>query len=165
MEPFGGRGAGREWVGVTSGMQPKLHHRTAKLINKIDVSAFAGIMFVLLFIMMAPVRYEHPRGMDVDLAHVLHPVSMPGANREDAMRVAVMRDGRVFFGSERIDPSFLDVKIEERLQDKSVERNVYILADRRARWGAVKPVLDGVRSAGILRVTFVALEDKRPPLH
>jgi biopolymer transport protein ExbD len=45
--------------------------------------------------------------------------------------------------------------IAEHLKDRGVERKVYIVADMRAKWGAVKIVLDGVRSAGILRVAFL----------
>lgn len=145
-------------------MLPK-SRRTVKLFSTIDVSAFAGIMFVLLFIVMAPVRYHHPRGVSVDLANVSHAVPMPGANRDDAMRVAIMRDGHVFFGSDRIDPSFLTMKIEARLQDKSVERKVYIVADRRARWGSVKAVLDGIRSTGIVQVAILANQRQRTSAH
>jgi hypothetical protein len=39
---------------------------------------------------------------------------------------------------------------------------VYIIADMRARWSTVKIVLEGVRSAGIIRVAFLA-DQRRVP--
>jgi biopolymer transport protein ExbD len=54
----------------------------------------------------------------------------------------------------------LQQKIVEHLKDRGVERKVYIVADSRAKWGAVKVVLDGVRSAGILRVAFLVNQSR-----
>jgi biopolymer transport protein ExbD len=72
------------------------------------------------------------------------------------MKVLIAREGKVYFGSDMIDPEYLPGKIGVRLKDRAVERKMYIVADQRAHWGSVKPVLDGVRSAGILRVAFLA---------
>ncbi len=80
---------------------------------------------------------------------------MPGALREDAMKVAIFRDGSVYFGTDRVDVANLQQKIVERLKDRDVERKVYIRADKRTRWCVVKSALDCVRSAGILRVAFI----------
>ena len=78
------------------------------------------------------------------------------------MKVAILRDGRVYFGTDRVDAAALQCKIAERLKDRGAERKVYIVADARAKWGAVKVVLDGVRSAGILRVAFL-VDQRRSP--
>jgi len=71
------------------------------------------------------------------------------------MLVVVTRNGQIYFGSDHIAADSLVGRIQDRLKDRDVERKVYIKADSRARWGTVKPVLDGVRSAGILRVAFL----------
>jgi biopolymer transport protein ExbD len=137
---------------------PLARQRSMRLIANIDASAFAGILVVLLFAMMtagALTRNPH-HGIGVDLAKVSHPVSMPGALREDAMLITVRRDGQIYFGFDRINPVALTEKIRDRLKDRGVERKVYIRADSRAMWGAVKVVVDGARSAGILRVAFLA---------
>src|SRR5580698_7299779 len=62
---------------------------------------------------------------------------------------------KVYFGSDRINVINLPAKIQDHLKDREAERKVYIVADMRARWSNVKMVLDGVRSAGILRVAFL----------
>lgn len=107
---------------------------------------------LLLFFMTAPTPHN---GTAYDLAKVKHPISMPSADREDAIKVVITRDGKVFFGPEHINPADLPQKIVDRLKDRGTERKVYIVADMRARWGSVKPVLDGIRSAGVLRIAFL----------
>jgi biopolymer transport protein ExbD len=91
----------------------------------------------------------------VDVPKVLHPVSMPGAGREDAMKVTITRDGKVYFGVEQVRSSDLLQKISDRMKDPEVEWKVYIVADMRARWDSIKPVLDGVHAAGIRRIAFL----------
>jgi biopolymer transport protein ExbD len=138
--------------------------RSEKLFSSIDATAFASILVVLLFMLMTPgtMAYNPHRGVSADLPKVLHPVAMRGARREDAMKITILRDGKVYFGAEQIYRGTLSTKIQERLTDREVERKVYIVADGRARWGTVKETLDGVRSAGIIRVAFLA--DQRTPV-
>jgi len=78
--------------------------------------------------------------------------------------VVVIRDGEVFFGADRVDPADLRQKILDCLKDHSFERKVYIIADMRARRGPIKPVLDAVRAAGALRVTFL-VDQRRTASH
>lgn len=116
------------------------------------------VVFVVLIIFTTMPTPHH--GMYPDLPKVDHPVSMRGADREDTMRVFVLRDGKVYFGSEQVDPADLPQRIADRLKDDRVERKVYVVADSRARWGTVKPVLDAAYTAGIWRVAFMV--DQRP---
>ena len=113
------------------------------------------VLFVLLLLFMPMSIVDLPI-IGADLPNAQHPVSMPGAGREDALKVTIMRNGQVYLGSDHILAADLAGKIQDRLQHRGVERKVYITADARARWGQVKQVLDGIRSAGILRVAFLA---------
>ena len=81
---------------------------------------------------------------------------MRGVEREDAIKVWVTRDGTVYLGFQQIRLPDLPAKIQGRLKDREVERKVYVVADMRARWEGVEAVLDEVRSAGIVRVAFLA---------
>ena len=54
------------------------------------------VFVILLFFMTAP---THHRSTSYDLAKVNRPVPMPGADREDAIKIVVTRDGQVFFGT------------------------------------------------------------------
>jgi len=131
--------------------------RSMKLFTSVDTTVFATILIVLVFTVFIfhGMSYNPHHGMSVDLPKVPHSVSMPGALREDRMQVSITRDGKVYFGSEQVVPDSMAGRIQLRLKDRGVERKVYVVADRRARWGTVKTVLDGVRSAGIIRVAFL----------
>jgi biopolymer transport protein ExbD len=146
--------------GLGEGMLPE-HTRSVKLFCSIDVSALAAVMLVLVVIMMIVESATH-HGFGPDLPHVSRAVSMPGANREDAMVIVVMRDGSIYFGADKVGVYQLRSKILERLKDRSVERKAYIRADGRVWYSTVKEVLDGVRTAGIERVAFL-VNQRRPP--
>jgi biopolymer transport protein ExbD/biopolymer transport protein TolR len=138
-----------------------------RLFSDFDTLQFASVMgmvvfVVLLIFMTIPVVDHH--GGSVDLPKVLHPVAMRGADREDAIKISITRDGKAYLGTEQILLPDLPVKIQDRLKDHDVERRVYIVADMRARWDRVEMVLDGVRSAGIIRVAFLADQRRAPSL-
>jgi biopolymer transport protein TolR len=100
-----------------------------------------------------PLAWGH-HGVGIDLPRVNYPVNMRDANREDAMVTAIMRDGKVFFGNEGVTAEQLTDKIRERLSHHA-DRKVFIRADARARYATVSAVLDGIRSAGVLRIAIL----------
>ena len=71
------------------------------------------------------------------------------------MLVTITRDGKAYLGPDQVNVINLPAKIHDRLKDRDVERKVYVKADMRVRWGTVALVLDGIRSAGIIRVAFL----------
>jgi len=73
------------------------------------------------------------------------------------MIAVVSRDGRIYFGLQEITSAELPAKIEEHLS-KGSERRMYIKADKRARYGAVKAVLEALQSAGVEQVSILADE-------
>jgi biopolymer transport protein ExbD/biopolymer transport protein TolR len=138
-----------------------------KLFSDFNTLQFASVMamvvFVMLLVFMTIPTYH--QGNSVDLPHVSHAVSMPGADREDAMLVSITRDGKAYLGTDQVNVTNLAAKIQDRLKDRGVERKVYVKADMRARWGTVKLVLDGVRSAGIIRVAFLVYPRPVTPMN
>jgi biopolymer transport protein TolR len=135
----------REISNLAKALQ-RLQHATVRVM--------AMVAFVMLLVFMT--MPTHHYGVSPDLPKVSHPISMPGALREDVLQVTILRDGKVYFGREQVFPFSVGEKIQARLKDRDLERKVYIRADARARYGTVKIVLDGVRSAGVLTVAFLA---------
>lgn len=133
-------------------------HRSLRIFSSVDATAFASILVVLVFLVWIAqaASYNPHYGVSADLPHVSHLVSMPGAARDDAMKITILRDGQVYFDTDRIWSGDLTQKIQDRLKDREVERKVYITADARVGWGTVKAVLEQVRSAGILKAAFLA---------
>jgi len=138
--------------------------RPRRLFSSVDTTAFASILVVLIIIVLvvANMSYNPHRAASVDVPKVSHPVPMKGALRDDAMKVSILRDGQVYFGADRVWSGDLTQKIQNRLKNRDIERKVYITADMRARWSTVKIVLEGVRSAGIIRVAFLADQRRAP---
>ena len=112
-----------------------------------NVVPMADIMLVLLIIFMV-VTPMLQKGVSVDLARSYHPRNMPDADKEDAVVVAVTRDGKVFLGSEQTRVEDLVGEVQERIANR-VDKTVYIKSDARAKYETVVDVVDEVRSAGV----------------
>jgi biopolymer transport protein ExbD/biopolymer transport protein TolR len=119
----------------------------AKVNSNINVTPMVDVMLVLLIIFMV-VTPMLQKGVSVDLAKVNNPQQMPDADKEDALLVAVMRDGKIYFGNDMITPDALTEKVKDRLANR-VDKRVFIRADARAKYGTVVEVVDNVRAAGV----------------
>jgi len=133
-----------------------MRHRSQPLISDISIIVYLSIILVLLFTFMIYAE-PHSRNVAVDLAQVQHPTTMYGANREDAVIVFVMRDGKFYIGKDRCDKSSLPSAIRERL-DHSREKKVYVKADARARYRAVLEVIEALQVEKIGHVFFLVDE-------
>jgi biopolymer transport protein ExbD len=119
-------------------------------------------LLMVLFVMFSNTVLQetwHNYGVNVELAKATHPNKKPKAMREDAVVVALMRDGKVYVGTEQVRPDELPTRIADGLRS-GAERRVYIKADARVRYLLVKDVLDAVRSAQIENVTFLVEKTK-----
>lgn len=112
-----------------------------------NVTPLIDVLLVLLIIFMV-ITPMLQKGVSVDLAKVNSPTSMPDADKEDALLVAVQRDGKVFFGTELTTVDQLTDKIKDRLANRT-DKRVFLKADARAKFGAVVEVVDNVRAAGV----------------
>ena len=128
-------------------MAINVRNEGAKVNSNINVTPMVDVMLVLLIIFMV-ITPMLQKGVTVDLAKVNNPMQMPDADKEDALIVAVMRNGEVFFGNDRIEPDQLTNKIKDRIANK-VNKTVYLRADARAKYKAVVDVVDNVRAAGV----------------
>jgi biopolymer transport protein TolR len=126
-------------------------------ILKIDVTAFASVMVVLVFtLMILDLTRTRPQdGFGPRLPRVADPVAMPGALREDAVTVTIRRDGRIYLGLGESTTDQLAAELERQFRGGS-EQKAYIRADARVQYGSVKAVLDAVRAVGIEKIGFFA---------
>jgi len=119
----------------------------SKVNSNINVTPMVDVMLVLLIIFMV-ITPMLQKGQSVDMAKVNNPTPMPDADKEDALLVVVMRDGQIFFGTDRIRMDELTNKVKDRLANK-VDKRIFIRADMRAKYGYVVDVVDNVRAAGV----------------
>jgi biopolymer transport protein ExbD len=143
-------------------MDAKQHHwflnalkRKNSLYCRIDVWGFVSVMLALLFLLM-PNRtdYHDLHGNSVDLTETHHAILMPGAAREDAMRISITRDGKVYFRNYQVARDDLQDEIQKGLR-KGAERKIYLAVDARAKYGDAKAILAQIRLAGIENVSLL----------
>jgi biopolymer transport protein TolR len=132
-----------------------------KVNANINVTPMVDVMLVLLIIFMV-ITPMLQKGVSVDLAKVNNPIQMPDADKEDALLVAIMRDGKVFFGNDQIPPDQLTNKIKDRIANR-VDKRVYIRADARAKFGNVVDVVDNIRAAGVDQLGLLTEQRKATP--
>jgi biopolymer transport protein ExbD/biopolymer transport protein TolR len=132
-----------------------------KVNSNINVTPMVDVMLVLLIIFMV-ITPMLQKGQSVDMAKVNNPVPMPDADKDDALLVVVMRDGQIYFGTDRVTVDQLADKVKDRLANKT-DKTVFIRADMRAKYGSVVDVVDNVRSAGVDDVGLLTEQVKTTP--
>ncbi|HWD99760.1 MAG TPA: biopolymer transporter ExbD, partial [Bryobacteraceae bacterium] len=77
-------------------------------------------------------------------------VSMPDADKEDSVIVAVTPDGQTFLspGLQKVQPGDLAPKVKDLLSNLP-SKIVYIKADARAKYSVVEDVVDNLRAGGV----------------
>jgi len=128
-------------------MAISVRNEGAKVNSNINVTPMVDVMLVLLIIFMV-ITPMLQKGVTVNLAKVSNPTQMPDADKEDALIVAVMHDGGVFFGNDKISPDQLTNKVKDRIANRT-NKIVYVRADARAKYKYVVDVVDNVRAAGV----------------
>ena len=112
-----------------------------------NVIPMADIMLVLLIIFMV-VTPMLQKGMTVEMARVNNPEDMPNADKDDAVIVAVTRDGAVYLGQTKTDMSTVASQVSDLISGR-LDKTVFIKSDGRALYGDVVKLVDEVRSAGV----------------
>ncbi len=122
----------------------------SKVNSNINVTPMVDVMLVLLIIFMVITPMLQNK-VQIDMAKVENAVAMPDADKDDAIVVAVTRDGGIFLGQNRVDPSQLGSMVRDKLADKT-DKTIYVRADSRAQFRAVEDAIDDVRTAGVEEV-------------
>ena len=130
-------------------------------VSDINVTPMVDVMLVLLIIFMV-ITPMLQKSRPVELAKTTNPIQMPDADKEDALLVAVMRTGDVFFGNDKISPDQLTGKIKDRIANRA-DKRVYIRADARAKFGRVVEVVDNIRAAGVDQLGLLTDQRKEKP--
>jgi biopolymer transport protein ExbD len=112
-----------------------------------NVIPMADIMLVLLIIFMV-VTPMLQHGFSVDMAKVENPEEMQAADRDDAILIAVTRDGRYFLGTTQVSLDDITNKVKDLLANR-LDKTVFVKSDARAKYGTVVKAVDEVRSAGV----------------
>ena len=105
-----------------------------------NVIPMADIMLVLLIIFMV-VTPMLQKTHQVDLAPTNNPRDMKNADKDDAIVVAISRDGNIFIGNNEVKKEDVMSQIKDRISDR-LDKTVYVKSDARAKYGRVVEVVD-----------------------
>ncbi len=128
-------------------MAISVRNEGSRINSDINVTPMVDVMLVLLIIFMVITPMLQQK-VAVDMAKVDNPVSMPDADKEDAIVVAITRDGGVYLGQDKIATGELGAKVSDKLAN-TPGKTIYIRADARAQFRAVEDAIDAVRTAGV----------------
>src|ERR1700741_4697728 len=112
--------------------------RRPRFYSYLNLWPLVGVLLALfiMFLMGGP----PPHG-DIALAvpSAFHAKAQPKARAEDAMKIYVTRDGRVYFRNYRAEP-----KIIHKAMQEGAERKVYLAVDSRAMYRDAAAVVDQI---------------------
>jgi biopolymer transport protein TolR len=128
-----------------------------------NVIPMADIMLVLLIIFMV-ITPMLTKGVSVDMAKVENAEQMADANKDDAVIVAVTRDGSLYLqdtnGNSRVSLDDITNNVKTDISNRA-DKTVFVRSDARAKYGDVVKAVDAVRSAGVDNIGL--LTEKMPP--
>jgi len=130
------------------------------VVSDINVTPMVDVMLVLLIIFMV-ITPMLSKGQTVNMVKTHNPIKMQEADKEDAVLIAITRDGKVFLspGNTLIQPGELPSKVKDLQQARS-DKTVYLKADARARFSGVTEVIDNLRSAQVDQLGLLTEEIK-----
>ncbi len=131
------------------------------VVAAINVTPMVDVMLVLLiiFIVITPML---SKGVSVDMAKTKNPSEMAAADKEDAVLIAVTREGKTFLGTNQTPPDQLPQKVKDMLTNR-LDKTVYIKSDARARYEKVVDVVDNLRAAGVDQIGLLTEEIQQKP--
>ena len=128
-----------------------------------NVIPMADIMLVLLIIFMV-ITPMLQKTTPVDLAMTNNAHEMKEADKDDAIVVAVTRDGSIFLNNAKVGKDDVTGLVKDKLTGR-LDKTVYVKSDARAKYGDVVAVVDEIRSAGVdsLGLLTERAQSKTPP--
>jgi biopolymer transport protein ExbD/biopolymer transport protein TolR len=116
------------------------------------------LVLLIIFMVITPML---SKTVPIDMVKTRNPIKMAEADKEDAILIAVTRDGRVYLspGNTLISPDQLPSKVKDLQQNRS-DKTVYVKADARARFSSVTDVIDELRNAQVDSVGLLTEEIK-----
>jgi biopolymer transport protein ExbD len=127
-------------------------------INEINVTPMVDVMLVMLIIFMV-ITPMLSKGVSVDMVRARNPIAMDEADSEDALVVAITRDGQTFLGREKMEFKDLAQQISDVISNR-IDKTVYIKSDGRAKYEVVVEVVNTIRTVGVDQVGLITEKEE-----
>jgi biopolymer transport protein ExbD len=130
-------------------------------VADINVTPMVDIMLVLLIIFMV-ITPMLQKGVSVDMARAENPRPMKDADKEDAVLLAVTRDGKIFMGTTPISLDEVTKKVKDMISGR-LDKTVFVKSDARAKYGDVVKLINNIRAAGVDSLGLLTEKLQRAP--
>ena len=140
------------------------YRKAPPLISAPNVIPMADIMLVLLIVFMLITPFLH-NAQRVNMADARNAEKMPYADRDDAVIVAVTRDGNFFLspGNRKVALTELSDDVKDLVAGR-LDKTVYVRSDARAKYGDVVKAIDQIRATGIENIGMLTEKiPNKPP--
>ena len=129
-------------------------------VSDINVTPMVDVMLVVLIIFMVITPMLN-KGANIDLATARNPIAMPDADKEDAVIVAITRDGQVFLspGLQKSAARRSRAEGEGSAGGPARARSSISGRTRGAKYEAVEDVVDNLRAGGVDDVGLLTEQD------
>ena len=131
-------------------MSRKDDKKASNMVSDINVTPMVDVMLVLLIIFMV-ITPMLSKGVSVDLVRTRNPIAMKEADQEDAVLVAVTRDGKAFLGTQRVTDDELAAQVGDIVSIR-LDKTVYLKCDARSSYERVVEVVNILRAVGVDQV-------------
>ncbi len=125
-------------------------HSHQQPLSEINVTPFVDVMLVMLIIFMVTAPLMH-QGVDVDLPET---TTQPLRMRDEPLILSVNKQGEYFLGRTAVAEAELREKLEAIFEARD-SKEVFLRADREARYGVVVKALAAARGAGATKLGIV----------
>ncbi|MGA2435259.1 MAG: biopolymer transporter ExbD [Bryobacteraceae bacterium] len=134
--------------------------KAAPPVADINVTPMVDVMLVMLIIFMV-ITPMLSKGVSVDLVKTKNPVAMANAEKEDAVVVAITRNGDTFLGTTKTQAADLPAKVRDLISSR-LDKTCYVKADAGSSYEKVVAVVDNLRAAGVDQLGLLtdAIEQK-----
>ncbi len=127
-------------------------------INEINVTPMVDVMLVMLIIFMV-ITPMLSKGVSVDMVRTRNPIAMDEADAEDALVVAITRDGQTFLGREKMELKDLAQQISDVISNR-IDKTVYLKCDARSKYDVVVKVVNTIRTVGVDQVGLITEKEE-----
>ena len=133
-------------------------YKAPPVVADINVTPMVDVMLVLLIIFMV-ITPMLTKGISVDMVKTKNPIAMQAADKEDAILIAVTREGRTYLSTMQLSPDELPNRVKDLIANR-LDKTVYVRCDSRARYEKVVEVVDNLRAAGVDQVGLLTEQIK-----
>jgi biopolymer transport protein TolR len=117
-------------------------------------ASLAALMLAAAGAVFAQSSVPLQRGVSVQLPVTSNAVTVPNADNQDAVVVAITADGATYLGVDRLPTPALAERVRNMLSTRN-DRTLYIKVDARVPSARLIEVIDAVRNSGVEGVTLL----------